>query len=327
MVTPSGLGDHLWLEVCKRNSNTDWVGRQLAKACGCAARDVGYAGLKDRKAVTTQWFSLPLNGKADPEWLAWDIENVVILQAARHARKLKRGALCGNRFELTLRDVRGSRPELETRLGKLARNGFPNYFGPQRFGRAGRNIEHATRWLKQVNPVRARMSRHLRGLYMSALRSLVFNDVLSVRVQQGTWNQLLDGELAMLNGVHSVFECALPDELLEQRCAGFDIHPSGPLPGKGELSSVRQAALIEQGVLERFDWQISALDRLGVTAARRSLRVVAHDLQWSMDDNILQLGFSLPAGAYATSLLRELILMAPPVGDGSALSESVEVGK
>jgi tRNA pseudouridine13 synthase len=216
---------------------------------------------------------VPAESGNDPRWADWRIQGVSILQGRRHTRKIKRGAIKANHFELTIRNLTGNLSALELRLQNIKKEGVPNYFGPQRFGKAGQNIPRAAQWLSREKPDKVRLPRHLHSLYLSSARSFVFNHVLSRRVALGSWNHLLDGELAMLDGSRSVFECSLPDRDLVDRCDSFDIHK--------------------------------------VAAARRSLRLMPGDLQWSLSDNTLGMGFSLPAGSYATSVVRELISDKP----------------
>lgn len=305
LVEPAGEGNHLWLEIEKTGANTDWVAGRLAVLAGVPRRDVSFAGMKDRHAVTTQWFSIGLQEAASDDWPAWRIEGVQVLQAQRHGRKLRRGTLAGNRFRIVVRDLRGDGDELNDRLERIARHGIPNYFGSQRFGHGGRNLERARHWLLSGGRVR----KPQRGILMSAARSFLFNQVLSARVVQGNWNRLLDGELANLDGRRAVFACALPDEELERRCAAFDIHPTGPLPGRGRDTPARDAAAVERAALAGEEALVEALERAGAEAARRSLRVRPAGLESEFDGDSLVLAFSLPAGSYATSLLRELVIV------------------
>ncbi|MEJ2383909.1 MAG: tRNA pseudouridine(13) synthase TruD [Xanthomonadales bacterium] len=303
LVEPSGEGTHLWLQIEKTGANTDWVAAQLARAAGVPRRDVGFAGLKDRNAVTRQWFSIGLQEAQRDDWRDWSIEGVTVLAAHRHARKLQRGALRGNRFRLVVRELRGDAGDLEARLQSIAARGAPNYFGPQRFGHGGRNVARALHWLEHGGRIR----KPLRGIYLSALRSLLFNRVLSARVADGTWDRLLDGDIAQLDGSRALFECTLPDETLDRRCADFDIHPTGPLPGRGGKRPLRAAAACEDRILAADRPLVEALERAGLEAARRSLRLRAAELDWRLEEDRLELVFELPAGAYATSLLRELV--------------------
>jgi tRNA pseudouridine13 synthase len=314
LIEPEGDGPHLWLEVRKRGANTRWVAEQLARAAGAKPRDVGYAGMKDRHAVTTQWFSIGLQEAGNADWQSWQVPDVTILQAVRHRRKLQTGALRGNRFRILVRDLEGSLEGLEARCRRLAGAGFPNYFGEQRFGRDGGNLVRGARWLEQGG----RISRGERSIYLSALRSYLFNTVLAERVRRDNWNRLLDGDVAMLDGSRSTFPCRLPDPVLERRCAEFDIHPTGPLPGRGGGGAEREAQALEREALREQQGLVESLDKAGVTADRRSLRVLPAELRWRLGEDGLTLDFSLPPGAYATSLLRELVMTGPGTISGEA---------
>jgi tRNA pseudouridine13 synthase len=308
LVEPSGSGNHLWLQVEKRNANTNWVAGQLAAAAGVPPREVGFAGLKDRRSLAVQWFSVGLQEASSTDWRAWKIEDVTILNAVPHHRKLRRGALRGNRFRIRLRAFSGDRGEFERRLQVVIRDGVPNYFGPQRFGHGGRNVERGLLWLERGG----RVSRQQRSLYLSALRSVLFNRVLSLRVQQGSWNRLLDGDVAILDGSRSLFCCSLPDADLERRCAAFDIHPTGPLAGRNKgLLPGGAAADLEQAVLEADEPLLAGLQRAGAEAARRSLRLTVRSLGWEWEGPDPVLEFALPAGGYATAVLRELVSLEP----------------
>jgi tRNA pseudouridine13 synthase len=300
---PCGEGSHLWLLVRKRGANTDWVAGQLARAAACATRDVGFAGLKDRHAVTTQWFSVPAAADAVAHWAEWDIAGVEIVQAAKHQRKLQRGALRGNRFRIVIRELGGDLEELAPRLGQIGRHGLPNYFGPQRFGHDGNNLRQGVRWLLGGG----RLPRAKRSIYLSAVRSFLFNQVLGQRLLQGNWDSLLDGEVAMLDGTHSVFRCQLPDAELSRRCREGDVHPTGPLPGRAGFEPERRAAELEQEVLEPYRQVLEALAGARLEAGRRSLRLPVRDLAWELSADRLELAFSLPPGAYATMVVHELV--------------------
>ncbi len=309
-VEPSGEGSHLWLWVEKTGANTDWVAGQLARAAGCSPRDAGFAGMKDRHAVTRQWFSLPwaenwaaTDTGCPAELDAAEIEGVRILHSSRHEKKLRRGVLRGNRFRIRLRELQGDMDSLEPRLSQIVSLGVPNYFGPQRFGFGGANVERAVHWLQQGG----RLPRAKRSIYLSALRSFLFNQVLAERVKEGNWNSLLTGELAMLDGTHSIFLCDPLDEILQQRCQDFDLHPTGPMPGRGGMGNHDAALALEQAVLAPYTECIDSLAGFGVDAERRSLRLRVKELNWELEQDTIQVEFSLPAGAYATVVLRELI--------------------
>lgn len=310
-IALSGSGEHLWVHIEKTNLTTQDAVQALSRATGVHPRQIGFAGMKDRAAVTRQWLSLawpiamPL-----PELAA--IDGLTVLQVGRHERKLKRGAHRGNRFVLRLRELRGERGVIEQDLARIRANGVPNYFGAQRFGRDGRNLG-----LSRALFAGRRLSRNRRGFALSAARSLLFNAVLDARVRDGSWNHLIDGEAVMLDGSHSVFGLSATDEsaaALSQRLDAFDIHPSGPLPGRGDAGPLSgQAASLERDVLDQYPDLVAGLERLDVDAARRALRLPVADLNWEYEsDDCLRLAFSLPTGAFATSVLRELAITQEP---------------
>jgi len=307
LVTPDGEGSHVWMEVEKSNANTDWVARQLAEQAGVPGRDIGFAGMKDRRGVTTQWFSVALQEARNPAWEAWAVEDVSILQACLHGRKLKRGALRGNHFRIRVRELDGQTDGLEERLQRVSAQGVPNYFGPQRFGHRGRNVAQGIHWLERGG----RLPRNKRSIYLSAVRSMLFNRVLSSRVELGNWNRILDGDVASLDGSRSTFPSTMPDPERMQRCTEFDMHPSGPLPGSGVTQVEREAAEIERGVMEPWTALVDKLGRAGLKASRRSLRLLPAKLEWEIGASDLVLQFKLPPGAYATSVLRELVTTDP----------------
>lgn len=295
-----GAGEHLLVQVRKRNANTAWVAGWLAKAAGLRERDIGYAGMKDRHAVTTQWFSVPLVNVSEPEWPQHpDIE---VLQTAWHGRKLRRGALAGNRFVIILRGVQCARTALEARVAQVREKGVPNYFGEQRFGRGGQNVERA-----QAMFAGRRVKRQQRGMYLSAARSYLFNRVLAARVEAGNWQQLLPGEAVMLAGSHSFFAAGTIDAELKKRLAAGDIQPSGPLWGRGTNPATEQAGRLEAQALADQAELKDGLEKAGLKQERRALQISVPDLalEWQAE-NTVQLRFSLPAGCYATSVLREI---------------------
>lgn len=305
-IEPCGEGEHLWLWVEKRSANTDWVAGQLAKAGGCRHRDVGYAGLKDRHAVTRQWFSVPVAHSAAGLFRDAKIDGVQILDCRAHNRKLKRGTLDGNRFQVVIRDFNGDAGDVGQRLRRIRAAGVPNYFGPQRFGRGGRNVEKGFTLLSGG----VRLPRNKKSIYLSALRSFLFNQVLARRVQNGTWNSILDGELAMLDGTHSIFPCTVPDADIEDRCHRLDIHPTGPMPGRGGDGPAAEVAAFENRILGHWAELHGVLIAQGVQASRRSLRLYPAGLEWNFEDGALRVIFSLPPGAYATTVLREILVVS-----------------
>ena len=303
-VSPEGEGSHLWLWVEKRSANTDWVAKELAKAVSCPSRDVGYAGLKDRHAVTRQWFSVPASDVAQENLESADIEGVNILECHQHTRKLKRGTLNGNRFHLKIREFKGDVDQTGERLAQIRTNGVPNYFGPQRFGHQGRNVEQGFKLLKR----KARLNRNKRSIYLSAMRSFLFNHVLAERVRRGDWNTIIDGDLAMLDGTQSIFPCEKPDAEIEERCQRLDIHPTGPMPGENGTQPTADTAEMEQAILHNWPELLEVLIAQRVQASRRALRLFPAELEWTFEGNNMELAFMLPPGTYATTVLREIML-------------------
>ncbi len=299
---PEGSGEHVFLDIEKRDANTEWVARRLAAVLGLAPVAIGFSGLKDRHALTRQAFSVHLPGKADPDWQALAIEGVRVLGARRHPRKLKRGSHRGNHFRIHLRGIEGDRARAEMTLAAVLRDGVPNYFGEQRFGRDGGNLRLAEALFAGV-----RLGRSDRAFALSAARSLLFNRVLARRIEAGSWNRALDGEVWMLAGTHSIFGPQAPDAELERRLAAFDIDPTGPLWGRGELRSAGEVRALEQAVGEAEARFARGLEAVDLGQERRPLRLRASDLghEWTRDDGLV-LEFSLPAGTFATALVREV---------------------
>ncbi len=305
---PDGEGQHALLHIEKRGCNTDWLAKQLARHAGVKAGAVSYAGLKDRHAVTRQWFSVDLAGKPEPDWGTLEVggegEKVTVLAVTRHRRKVRRGALRGNRFRLRVRGMAGDSADLAERLEYVQQHGVPNYFGEQRFGHHFNNLDRALAMFRGEFKVR---DRHKRGLYLSAARSLIFNRVLSARVEQGSWHSLLEGERVILDGSERHFALDPADAEIPSRLAAFDIHPSGPLWGEGGWPPEREAAVLEAPILAEMAEWCEGLERARMDYARRSLRLAVRELEWSLEGDTLELAFSLEAGAYATTVLRELV--------------------
>jgi tRNA pseudouridine13 synthase len=309
---PDGEGEHLLVHARKRDTNTQWLAGQLARLAGIPPRDVSYAGLKDRHAVTTQWFSLRMAGKPEPDWSSLASGEVELLGVYRHRRKLRRGALRGNSFRITLREVKADRAALETRLRQLRAEGMPNYFGAQRFGHEYQNL---ARFAELFGPGRRRIDRQLRGLLISAVRSQLFNEVLARRIDSGNWALPMPGDYFMLDGSRSGFADDADDPRLLERCRLQDIHPSGPLWGRGTPQVSAESADLEHTVLAPFGEWRERLEHVGLSQERRPLRVGLNDLQWQFSDmDVLSLSFFLPAGAFATVLLRELMRVQAPTG-------------
>lgn len=303
---PDDEGDHALLRFQKRGCNTEWVARQLIQHADVRHQDVGYAGLKDRNAVTTQWFSVDLSGRPEPDWSALESDELKVIEVHRHRRKLRRGVLRGNQFKLILRKLEGDVGELKERLQKIRGCGVPNYFGEQRFGKDCRNLLQADRLFSGI--LKRKPNRHKRGLYYSAARSWIFNQVLSERIHQQCWDKAISGDTMMLDGSTSIFSLDEVDEEIRQRMQSMDIHPTGPLCGQGAMSVKGECSTLEQPLCDQYKTWVDGLGAARIKAARRSLRLLIHNLEWEFtDDQCLVLEFFLPKGSYATSVLRELV--------------------
>ena len=312
---PAGSGQHVLLRVRKRGANTQWIAGELARACGCPPRDVGYAGLKDRRAVTTQWLTVPQSRLSSEDWLAVRTGEYEVLEAHRHSRKLPRGALAGNRFVIRVRGTAIDDASLARRIAAIETRGVPNYFGPQRFGKGGSNLKRLSEDTRALKPAE-------RGFILSAARSLIFNAVLAERVGDGSWERLEAGDLANLDGRASHFQVEAADETLAQRSARLDIHPTGPLWGRGSPSSGGRVLELEQRVAAGLTAACELVARAGMEQERRSLRLAVRDLRWRREPfapevdatnagaaNTIVLEFRLGRGAYATTVLRELFAL------------------
>ena len=301
---PSGEGEHLLLTLEKRGLNTASVVKRLAEWSGLPEMAIGYAGMKDRHAVTRQRFSVHLPKRVSPDTAALQSEDLRVLEESWHNRKLPRGALAGNRFVLVLREVQGAREAIDARLAQIAARGLPNWFGEQRFGREGGNVEAALSMFAG-----RRVRRDQRSILLSAARSELFNRVLAARVADGSWDRGLEGEVWILAGSRSVFGPEPWNEVLADRLAAFDIHPSAPLWGGGELRSAGECARAELAALGGDDAIAlrAGLEKAEMKQERRALRLVPQGLVWEWrEDSSLALSFSLAPGSYATALLQEV---------------------
>lgn len=305
---PHGTGPHRLVLIRKRNLSTPEAVAALAGAAGVARRDLGHAGLKDRRAVAEQWLSVPSAGGLEPGTLS---EGLEVLRVEPHGRKLRPGSLRGNRFELVLRQVDAPRAALQRRLLEIARQGVPNYFGPQRFGRGGANLDKALAWFQ--GRLRTR-DRQLQGLLVSAARAELFNRVLARRVRQGTWDRAGEDDVMVLDGRGSLFRA--DTEAPAQRARRLllhEIHATGPLAGEGGMVPGPTVSELEAQCLEGLPDLMAGLRARRVGAARRALRLSVVDLWWRWDDHsTLRLGFELTAGAYATAVLAELVRVRQP---------------
>ena len=332
----SGEGEHLWLHIQKSGMNTAYLAKLLSEWAEIPLRDVGYSGLKDRHALTTQWFSLRIPKKQLPasEFAPLDVtehESVTILAQQWHNKKLNRGTHKANEFVITLRNIQFAstneesteafdKQSVEQHLKHIAESGVPNYFGPQRFGRNGNNIREAlalfARPLPDSRPQpkkskRKRAPREQNTMELSAARSLIFNEILAARVRDDSWNEGLTGEVFNLDGSGSIFTSEEVDETLRARLASGDIHPTGVLWGVGNDKVSGAAAAVENETVQNsplLRQLATGLEKRDIKAQRRPLRlpIAAMSWEWS-DEQTLVLSFTLTTGSFATSVLASLV--------------------
>ncbi len=296
---PSGGGEHLWLDVEKDGANTAFVAQQLAEAAGVQERDVGYAGLKDRYAISRQWFSIYLPKGETPDLTQLQHPEYKVLGQSRHVKKLRTGDLQGNRFRIVLRDVTGERDAVEANIRAVAAHGVPNYFGAQRFGFEGGNVEQGRAMLARETRVR---NPKKKGIYLSAVRSFVFNEVLALRIQQGLWSKTLPGDVMDDAG-----------------------QPTGPLWGRGRVATTDETQALENAVAERHATLCNGMEHAGLDQERRALVARPQNLSWEWpQDHQLMLTFALPAGVYATSVLNEILRTTEPDRHSENESAAVE---
>lgn len=299
--TLSGDGEFVAVKVRKTDCNTLFVGEKLAKFAGVSERNMGYAGLKDRKAITEQWFCLHMPGQPTPDFSQFQLDGVEILAVTRHHRKIRTGSLDGNHFEILLRGAKETEA-LNARLDTLKVLGFPNYFTEQRFGRDGHNLTQALRWARGEITVKDRKKR---SFYLSAARSEIFNLVVSERLRLQLAHQVLPGDILQLQGSHSWFQADEREDLnaLQVRLEKQDILLTAPLVGESLLS----ASELENQVVEQHEALLKLMAQERMQAARRPILMHPQGLRWEFIDAGLKLFFYLPAGSYATALVRELV--------------------
>jgi tRNA pseudouridine13 synthase len=312
LMTPKGEGEHIYLHIKKRKVNTHWVARLLAEKFGVKEHDVSYAGQKDRYAVTTQWFSIyapkieiELEARPFPD------EDIEILVQTRHSKKLRRGDLIGNRFNIVLRDIKTAddsadlqasdlQQAIEDNLQKIKLNGVPNYFGLQRFGRGGGNMDQA---LAMLTGQRREKNRQKKSMYLSAARSYIFNEVLSARIEQDLWGKPLAGDVD-----------TSANETQDANKA------TAPMWGRGRLNSQTETLALEQKISEPLQDLCNGMEHAGLNQERREIVSSIENLQWqwltegSGEDNsaALNISFALASGHYATSVLQEFIQVTEP---------------
>ncbi len=316
--TPTGSGEHSFLLIEKRGVNTQWLASELARQMGIHRRFVSYAGLKDKYAVARQWFSVHLPGKAMPDIVKEQTE-FSILKHERHHKKLKQGCIEKNSFILILKSLKANQHHVETRLKQIAVKGIPNYFGRQRFGIHGNNIQAAEALLSG----KLKTNRSKQSIYLSALRSKLFNDYLSMRVQDNTWDRVLEKDKLILSGTHSIFDVSVDDSMdkLQQRLNTGDLHIAGPLPGE-DIETMFSFCHTQN---EQWCYYCDLLKNKRIKTHWRALRVIPDNMAWHwLAEDQLRLSFDLPSGCFATTVLNALGDLSEP-GAASALKDSESI--
>lgn len=299
---PSGDGEHDFLLVEKESCNTAWIAEMLARHASVRPVDVGFSGRKDRFAVTRQWFSVRRPSAAGTDWSKLAIPGARILQVDRHDRKLRTGSHRANRFRIAVRGSNATSQDVAHICHRIQQTGVPNYFGQQRFGRNGSNLDLAAALFGGK-----RLSRNKRNIAVSAARSYLFNQILHARVVDGSWDKALPGEAFNLDGTNSVFsEEKITDEL-ELRVASLDLHPTAALWGEGKPLCGESIAAFERNVVANSATLTAGLEKLRVRKARRAMRLVVRELTLELKGDTLWLDFSLRTGGFATTVLREIL--------------------
>lgn len=320
---PCGSGDHLFLWVEKRGMAPEYFARQVAQKLGISPGAVGTAGLKDRYAVTRQWVSVPK--EAEPQVGKLDGEGIRVLKTGRHTNKLKPGHLRGNRFRLLVRDADATKADaVAATLDRIRAQGLPNFYGPQRFGREGSTIELGLRCLAGKAPRRIRP--FLFRFALSAVQSLLFNDYLSRRLRDGLFRTVLEGDVMAKWPAGGMF--VAKDAAAEQaRFDAKEIVTAGPMFGKKTYPAEGAAAGREEAVLRDNGLSLSSFGGFGklVLGTRRHNMVYLDDLAATWEPEGLRLSFTLPAGSYATVLLREVMKAAVDEQDEPADEDEGDV--
>lgn len=294
----TGEGEHLYLLIEKRDTTTDSVNQSLSRHYGVKPYHIGDCGLKDAKAVTRQWFSVHLPGTKefhnDP-----DSDDYRVLEKHWSLKKLKKGVHKGNVFQIIIKDITGDIDGASKQLEQIQLTGFANYFGEQRFGKGQRNVDNAMDAFLN----KKKLSRSKRSLYLSSIRSFLFNEILTHRLTTHGWLKPIEGDCFMLNGTRSTFNEPLNDDLVKRYFEG-DIHAVISLMGEGEQLMTGNAKMLEDEVLIQHKDMISILIDEGLKMDKRAMRQAIKDLTFEFNDDGLELSFYLPKGCYATTFIK-----------------------
>jgi tRNA pseudouridine13 synthase len=330
---PSGAGDHLYVRFTKTDRTTLDAVHAIARGLGCDPRAAGFAGMKDRRAVTTQTASFQAPPGSSPLDLArraqaLSLPGIRVHEAIPHGHKIKPGHLAGNRFTIVIREIQRERiTEVTRAFERVAVSGVPNAFGAQRFGRRGDNAARALAWLRGEE--RGPRDRRVLRLLWSSLQSAVFNAVLDARVRDGTWTTPLEGDLLKLRSSGGLFVCSDVQKDGERAATG-ELSPTGPIFGARMRGAEGTPGQLERRLTAEIvgaDVDLSRTRGLG-EGARRALRVWVEDLRWELseasgDDSgnspaCVRVHFVLPKGAYATTVLGSALAIDETHDDGRA---------
>ncbi len=299
-----GSGEHLMVRIRKTGENTSFVANELAKACGVKSKDVSWAGLKDRHAVTEQWLSVHLPKGDTPDFTPFlaQYPSIEILATDRHNKKLRPGDLVGNSFTITLTEVSNTEDVLQ-RLEAISKAGVPNYFGAQRFGHEGNNLNEARRWGREN--VRTR-NQNKRSLYLSAARSWIFNSILSDRIEKDLFSKSVVGDLVDMGAAPIQVSNENLSELNSAIQAG-EAKLTAALAGDNALPTIEEALAIEQPHLDNEPDLMALIRGNRMRHERRGVALLPQDLSWQVEEDSVTLNFSLDAGCFATAIIRELV--------------------
>lgn len=297
---PCKEGEHLFLLIEKRELNTQQVCEWLAKFFQRRLRDIGYAGLKDKQSVSRQWFSVQMNVLTEPDLTALNGPGIKLIKTVRHNKKLKVGALASNHFSIRLGEV--SDPEWLIERFDQVQNGVPNYFGLQRFGFKGNNLN----WANRMADGEQIKNKKIKGFALSASRSYLFNQVVSARIEQGWFDHAQQGDVFLLSGTNSYFAEPVTDAI-EQRLAQHDIQLSAPLFGAEQLATDGKVKKLEQEIAQSHQNWLAMLADNGLKQERRSIKLIPQKMSWQQHGSDVFVSFELPTGCFATSVLRECV--------------------
>ncbi|MFT4650575.1 MAG: tRNA pseudouridine13 synthase [Flavobacteriales bacterium] len=303
---PCGEGEHLFLHIEKESLTTLDLIEQIAREFGVKARDIGYSGLKDKLAVTQQWLSVHLPGQMNNVQIP-SSSHYKLLQHSWHNKKIRSGSHRSNSFEVMVRNVAQLSSQTQQQIDDVKAFGMANYFGEQRFGARQDNVERAIHTFTNERRTR-KLSRTKRGLYLSALRSFLFNQILTKRIEQNHWHQPLLGDVYMLSGSHSLFSEEIDDNIID-RFQQQDISSAASLYGTGSSRLSETALALENEVFNQYSEIVECLNAQKAKLQMRTTRVtvdsfnVVHD----SDTQSLKVIATLPSGCFFTTLLKHFI--------------------